>query len=95
VEGAITSQILRKEQMMDLGRRMGEVTRMEMMMRMRMATLDWDCLSDVVDRRNGRQCTKLSLILHWQIYQVPVGLYQDPKNESPAFPVTVRSLQSA
>lgn len=50
------------QEMMDLGRRMGEVTGMKTMMRM--MTLDWDCLGDVVDRHNDRQCTKLSLILH-------------------------------
>lgn len=50
------------QEMMDLGRRMGEVTGTERMMRM--MTLDWDCLGDVVNRYNGKQCTKLSLILH-------------------------------
>jgi len=51
-------------EMMDLGRRMGEVTRTGTETMMRMMTLDWDCLGDVVDRHNDRQCTKLSLILH-------------------------------
>lgn len=52
------------QEMMDLGRRMGELTGTGTETMMRMMTLDWDCLGDVVDRHHGKQCTKLSLMLH-------------------------------
>lgn len=52
------------QEMMDLGRRMRELTRTGTERMMGMMTLDWDCLGDVVDRHNGKQYTKLSLMLH-------------------------------